>query len=168
MGRGDSPLYCEEFGSTTAWAVDQVSQLMDPPKYGEDTARNPTGGGLLESVVTVVSAMEEKAGRPVDTSQWLSPKTNAKGGVATKATLGIFGEAGDEALVPLDRYFGGLPSRSASPTMAGGGGGGTTVIVDFRNSQILSDRIPRDFVDKVAHALGRHVTGGRENIQTRR
>ena len=36
-------------------------------------------------------------------SEWISDNSHALGGIATRATLGVFGEAGTEALIPLER-----------------------------------------------------------------
>ena len=56
----------------------------------------------------------------------------AEGGIATRPTLGIFGEAGPEALIPLDRYDAAMGGRSQSTspvnisiTVNAGKGGGT-------------------------------------------
>lgn len=56
----------------------------------------------------------------------------AAGGVATRATLGIFGEAGPEAIMPLTRRNGKLGIRAYG---MGGGGGGYTINIDARGAE---------------------------------
>jgi len=55
----------------------------------------------------------------------------ANGGVATRATLGIFGEAGTEAIMPLTRRGGKLGIRA----YGGGGAGAYTINIDARGAE---------------------------------
>ena len=106
------------------------------------------GGGLLASVgmSTIAAALIagpmygklmtggflKYAGRPKEMAEYLlNPVAFAEGGIATKPTLGIFGEGGAEAIIPLSKIgevMGGILGAGASfantLTQAATGGGG--------------------------------------------
>lgn len=67
----------------------------------------------------------------------------ANGGVVTRPTLALVGEAGPEAVVPLDRYNG-----------AGGGGGGITVNFNGVTTREAADQVVRILNDHFGRGGG--------------
>lgn len=61
---------------------------------------------LLSGVNSEASSAGDNVSRSVGNMPTHPIGQNAKGGIATKPTLGIFGEAGDEALLPLENNLG--------------------------------------------------------------
>jgi len=54
----------------------------------------------------------------------------ATGGIVSRPTLGMVGEAGTEAILPLDRFQGMLAQSFQMGSVSGGGGGTQTVVLD--------------------------------------
>ena len=73
----------------------------------------PDVQSALNKVVDDLNAKLKAAGVNVKVEyQKIQVTNNARGGVAEKSTLGIFGEAGSEALVPLENNLGWLSKMS--------------------------------------------------------
>jgi len=58
----------------------------------------------------------------------------AEGGIVSRPTLGMVGEAGTEAILPLDRFQGMLAQSFQMGSVSGNGGGTQTVVLDTRIS----------------------------------
>jgi len=58
----------------------------------------------------------------------------ATGGIVSRPTLGMVGEAGTEAILPLDRFQGMLAQSFQMGSVSGNGGGTQTVVLDTRIS----------------------------------
>lgn len=85
-------------------------------------------------------------------------KWNALGGIftrptvlATNAGLQGFGEAGHEAIIPLDSFYNHLDRKLDSIN----GGGSTVVNINFDNVQIKDDRSIEDLADQLAFHIQR-------------
>jgi TP901 family phage tail tape measure protein len=90
-------------------------------------------------------------------SQWLSrdPHWYAKGGIANRPTLGVFGEAGREVLAPLDPLWNKLNRLEARVTSVQRSTGGDTIIningnLEFPN--INSGDDAKDFIKNLKRA----------------
>ncbi|NBT25023.1 MAG: hypothetical protein EBT09_00395, partial [Actinobacteria bacterium] len=97
---------------------------------------------------------------------WIS--TNAEGGVATRATLGIFGEAGSEALIPLERLpemvaaIGGSrsggrwgdPGDRSEPGGYGGRDTGTQVTINTTVNLQGADFSDPQFINRLSRSVG--------------
>ncbi len=107
-----------------------------------DTAYNDIVGiinkivGAIDSAISAMKSLLGMSGGGSTTgaqgSVNIAMANNAVGGIATQATAGIFGEAGDEALIPLDdpqamSMLGGAFGGGGA-YFGGNGGGGQTVI----------------------------------------
>lgn len=108
---------------------------------GDDSAASPFGGHIGES----------GPGGKYNNPSTGQPYTHAAGGVTTGPVGGIFGEAGPEAIIPLDQYF--ISHKSDV------GGGGIT------DAQI--DRLAAKIASELAAALpGVHLDVGASSIQS--
>jgi hypothetical protein len=75
---------------------------------------------------------------------------HAKGGIATKASFGVIGESGPEAILPLSQL----------DSMLNGGGGGMSVTVNVSGS-VISER---DLVEQIRVGLLRAQKSGRQVV----
>ncbi len=89
------------------------------------------------------------------------------GGIVTGPTMGLLGEAGPEAVIPLSQL------QTLVPALAGGGGsghgagGGNMLYVDLRGSQVMSDRDLDNLTQKIGYSLAtRYLPGA--GVYTRR
>jgi hypothetical protein len=84
----------------------------------------------------------------------------ATGGIVTRPTLAVIGEAGPEAVVPLNR----TPGSSPLPTTSGGGGGGNvyapTFIITGNNVLSNDQQTAREFARILSPHMGKVVTVG--------
>lgn len=88
----------------------------------------------------------------------------ARGGIVTKPTMGLIGEAGAEAVLPLSR----LPSMMRNIAAAGGGSGGNTYNLDLRGAAPgVGDEVRRalrelenGIIAKAVNAVGAEVRRG--------
>jgi len=97
---------------------DRIAALVRRLAIGIANVWNSIGqfgaGGFTFAEAFSVDILGQKVGWPKIAMEWgagdlipnISVPEFAKGGIATRPTLGIFGEAGPEALVPLDRAGG--------------------------------------------------------------
>ena len=91
--------------------IDYLSHdLVDSAKAAGDALNNIPSGPVVQDTSGVW-------GDPGSGGYTPEQYKHAAGGVATRATVGIFGEAGPEALIPLDQYGGGILTEQAMNTM---------------------------------------------------
>jgi len=74
----------------------------------------------------------------------------AKGGIVTRPTLALIGEAGPEAVVPLS----GANGRAAAAAGFGGGGG---ITINFNGPMQTSRQSAREFADEVAMMIKQRI-----------
>lgn len=87
----------------------QVDAAIASIQGSIDRLNSSASAGFSAAVVTTTATADTSGMSAGDISLAMFAQANgipafASGGVATKPTLGVFGEAGPEALVPLDRY----------------------------------------------------------------
>jgi hypothetical protein len=94
--------------------LDDLSASMYRKSYIDVEVRGPYGGSELSAAMASYSGPTFSPDNPLDLSRIgegvvIGLPGFAEGGIATRPTPGIFGEAGTEALIPLDRMgdFGG-------------------------------------------------------------
>jgi hypothetical protein len=74
----------------------------------------------------------------------------AEGAIVTQPTLGIFGEAGPEAIIPL---------KNMQSVV-----GGTNIVIDARGATFLHDRLPERLLDQISERLGSRMGRRRQII----
>lgn len=105
--------------------IDRFQDLVDIGKKAVDIVSHVPGAGVAKNVFKAVTPF-------------------ASGGIVTRPTLGLVGEAGPEAIIPLSQA-GNL------------GGGGTTVLVQVAGSVISEQRL----IDVIVAGINRNKkTGG--------
>ena len=101
-------------------------------------------------------------------SEWISDNSHALGGIATRATLGVFGEAGTEALIPLERLpemvaaIGGSrsggrwgdPGDRSEPGGYGGRDTGTQVTINTTINLQGADFSDPQFINRLSRSVG--------------
>lgn len=117
----------DAYNAVLGWVTGNISAI---PTVG-GSAKNPAGFGGLHG--------PQGVGK------------HAMGGIATKATLGIFGEAGPEALIPLNRM------GQFAPALTRGGGGATVNVGPI----IVHGSADAAFAKKLAGELATQLRGGR-------
>ena len=105
----------------------------------------------LDVTGTATGGMGEGIGANIDnSSRGIIPEL-ADGGVVSGRTLAYVGEAGPEAIIPLDRFF----SNSSAVAQGGGGnGGGNNTVININNT--VSDKVEVKTRDSTADD-GTHV-----------
>ena len=147
----------ERFFDLTGKVRDTTSQWRDLNEITGDTPEipppyfDPTGGGIHVTSPNVESVFVPSLGAYVsqEAGRAMGLPGFAHGGVATEATAGIFGEAGPEALIPLDQF----------PGLMNGDGGGITIIVqgdvkDEGTVRALAREVERLITDNSRRGLG--------------
>ncbi len=109
--------------------------------------------GKVQSAVSLVSNLAGKVGGVVGAVGGIAGHFFADGGIVTRPTNAIIGEAGPEVVVPLTqpRRAMELMRKTGLDRMGSGGGGGPTVHVGTMVVQDATD------IDRVASRLGRHL-----------
>jgi hypothetical protein len=108
--------------------------------WGTNSPENQAAGamqGIIEAAAYLGMTPEEYAA-----SRGIEMPMFKDGGVATGPTPGIFGEAGPEALIPLDR----LPDMM-------GGGPSVSIHIDARGAYLQDDESLRRLASEIVHFL---------------
>jgi hypothetical protein len=75
---------------------------------------------------------------------WLGATPMAEGGIVTRPTMGLVGEAGPEAIIPLDRL--------------GSTGGGTSVVVNVEGSVLTEYDLAETIQNQLIRIKGRNAS----------
>ncbi len=111
-------------------AIDTSIGEIDPVFQNDPLAPNPDSGLDIDPTILTPDDLADRGGLP----------EFATGGLVTSATLALIGEAGPEAVVPLDR-------------LGGMGGGSQTIIVELDGRTLLRSVAPR-LVDELRLKTG--------------
>lgn len=104
---------------------------------------------FIAKVNSIARAGGEKLGIPVPTLSQI-PRL-AAGGIVTKPTLALIGEAGPEAVVPLS----GANGRRAAAAGFGGGGGGVTI--NFNGPIQTTRQAANEFANEIAMIIKQRI-----------
>ena len=110
----------------------------------------------MASVMAVIDEIEKEKGL-------------ASGGVALKPTLALIGEAGPEAVAPIDYLKTLLMGEVGMRAARAGGGGNTTVIethVDMRGATLMTENVPSQIIREVDKGIARRARVGRSRMDT--
>ncbi|HEX3861302.1 MAG TPA: hypothetical protein VHY35_06370 [Stellaceae bacterium] len=92
-----------------------------------------------------------KSANPTSISKVALPKF-ASGGIVTSPTIGLIGEAGPEAIIPLSGMSSGSDLASLGPRDAAGG-----ITVNIMGGYYLDQQASRDFADMIAKTLNQQL-----------
>jgi hypothetical protein len=123
--------YTHEVNATALEILGMAEQIKNIPSSAKSEITAAVEKGDLEEAYRILRWIEAENGKVYRTytvhtvtsgGPGYRPPQGATGGIVTRPTLALIGEAGPEAVVPLNR----TPGSSPLPT--GGTGGGNTVI----------------------------------------
>jgi hypothetical protein len=89
---------------------------------------------------------------------------NAKGSIVTRPTRALIGEAGAEAVIPLEHQTQWIDKVAERMNSAGNGGGGATYIFNFEGAYIGSKEMARELVQPMSEELQRLYNRGSRGL----
>lgn len=144
---GIGELVRNAFGNVVQWMTDQVNGLIDAVNGFIDRLNSALEIDIPSVSATIPDWVPGVGGRgftldfpSIDPPNIPPIPHLAEGGIVNSATVALIGEAGPEAVVPLDR-------------MGGMSGGGQTIIVELDGRTLMRSVAPR-FVDELRLKTG--------------
>lgn len=153
----------EKIDAAVGEVMDNIREAITGHSISDDEAE-------IDSTETYMQGLEErrkwnawaKSGNTDWGGDWFIP--NARGSIVTRPTRALIGEAGAEAVIPLEHQTQWIDKVAERMNSAGNGGGGATYIFNFEGAYIGSKEMARELVQPMSEELQRLYNRGSRGL----